>query len=629
MASLNVDVSRPSRSNVRETPANPVPDEEWNNHKQAVRDLYIDKNLRLQDVMEIMEKEHGFRATKAQYNTQLRRWGLSKNNKRDHQAPTGDGGPRDKRHCSRAEPQPVEDSYSSLELTAPAPDANLPDFTVTDDAARPADVEPHTFPSIFDDGQSANPGSIGQGTFARPSGNMYPGSQPRMHMGYQQPLSNEFPSYLGSQYVMNQHVNPQQDVQGSSFNLSYEPWASNTMNIIAEGDTQTSEHARPTLGRAFSSQVPRTLRQPIHQAAQAGNYASVKFLLDVAPACAHVTGGRDITPLWIAAQGGYLRIVDLLLRYDVDVQIPLVDTRRTPIHQAAQEGHFEVVQRLLEHRAHPDPRDENGVSPLWSAAQQGHFKIVKLLLDKKASTETTSKNGERRPIHQAAQNGHVEVVRALLEAGAEANPERQSFNDETPSPFWLAAQNGNVSIGKLLIDRGANHEFAIGSSKRRPIHQATQNGHTDFVRLLIGRGVNVDSREEDGWTPLIMAAQEGHLEIVKNLLDSSANVNAEEKDRATALWVASQQGHIDVVKKLREAGAKIISTKHSRRRPIHQATQNGHLEVVKFLVNECEEDVNAEADQEATPLVLASQGEDENRVEIMKFLYEKGAKTVI
>ncbi|RSL64486.1 hypothetical protein CEP54_004709 [Fusarium duplospermum] len=620
--SSHANPSRPSRPTARETPADPVPEEQWNIHKETIQDLYIDQKKRLQDVRDTMERDHRFKASKAQYLKQLRHWGISKNTRRDHHAPPVEDEPGDKRQCTRA----AADTDSAPELAAPAVNMNISDFNPVVVSAGNGEPQPNVFPSNFD--------NMTQGGYVPTTGNGYSGSQSQMAMADPQTLPQEYfddTSLFQPGHWMDQGGNiPLGASSAPGFNLSNAHYASGPMNIITEGNVQSSQHAHPTPGGGVSScPVSNKLRQPIHQAAQAGNLRSVKFLLKVAPECAQIKGEGDVTPLWIAAQGGYLNIVELLLSYQVDVQVPIADSLRTPIHQAAQEGHFDVVKRLLEAGADHDPRDKNGISPLWSAAQQGYSRIVKLLLDKGASTETASKDGERRPIHQAAQNGHVEVVRVLLEAKAESNPEEQSFNNETPSPFLLAAQNGNVSIGFLLIKRGANKEFAMGSSKRQPIHQATQSGHADFVRLLIDQKVNVDSREEKGWTPLMIAAQEGYLEIVKDLLGAHVNVNAEEKDGATALWIASQQGHIDVVRKLYESGAKIISVNDSKRRPIHQAAQNGHLDMVKYLVNECGEDVNAEDSQKATPLVLASQGEDDKGVEMMEFLHEKGARAII
>ncbi|KAL2004800.1 hypothetical protein VTN00DRAFT_3073 [Thermoascus crustaceus] len=84
---------------------------------------------------------------------------------------------------------------------------------------------------------------------------------------------------------------------------------------------------------------------------------------------------------------------------------------RQPIHQAAQNGHTEVVKLLLEKGAEADSLDFKQITPLWSAAQEGCDQIVRLLIEKGADLEATSADGSRRPIHQAAQNGHTEVVK--------------------------------------------------------------------------------------------------------------------------------------------------------------------------------------------------------------------------
>ncbi|CAI4213659.1 unnamed protein product [Parascedosporium putredinis] len=210
---------------------------------------------------------------------------------------------------------------------------------------------------------------------------------------------------------------------------------------------------------------------------------------------------------------------------------------------------------------------------------------------------------------------HAEAVRHLPEAKDDARPEMHTFNEEVPSPLYLAAQTGNTAIGKLLLACGANHEFELGSSKYRPLHQAVQNGHLEFVGLLLSSKVYVDPREEDGWTPLMLAAQENHLTIVDLLILNSANVNARGDDDVTALWIASQHGHIDIVKRLHQAEAK--------------ACQNAHLEVVKYLVENMGEDVNVKTENHATPMLLAAQGNEDVRVELLEYLHEKGARAVI
>jgi len=56
----------------------------------------------------------------------------------------------------------------------------------------------------------------------------------------------------------------------------------------------------------------------------------------------------------------------------------------TPLHLAAEEGHVEVAQILLESCSTSDLEVKNahGNTPLQLAAEEGHVKVVQLLLDR-------------------------------------------------------------------------------------------------------------------------------------------------------------------------------------------------------------------------------------------------------
>ncbi|KAL6700470.1 ankyrin repeat-containing domain protein [Trichoderma pleuroticola] len=347
-------------------------------------------------------------------------------------------------------------------------------------------------------------------------------------------------------------------------NMPYHPHTSEPLNLgIQQGEG------------SVALLMPRTAstkdRQPIHLAAQSGYLDMVKLLLEKDSTCASVPSSSGSTAIWLAAQQGHLEIVRLLVKCrGIDVNAATTDDMRTPIHQAAQNGHFDI----------------------------------------------------------AAQNGHVEVIKKLLEAGAQVDPHKDSYDDETPSPLWLAAQGGHCEVAELLIQKGADVNFSIHPSKRFAIHQAAQKGNAEVVRLLIKNGADVDAREEDGWPPLMIAAQENHIGIVNLLLEQNANVNAEEKDGATALWIASQQGHTQVIQKLIDRGAKSLAARSSLRRPIHQAAQNGHLEAVKLLLKLDSKDINIESETGATPLLLASQGETAGHLAVARYLIENDAAIV-
>ena len=54
-------------------------------------------------------------------------------------------------------------------------------------------------------------------------------------------------------------------------------------------------------------------------------------------------------------------------------------------------------------------RDDHGFSPLHWAAKEGHFKIVELLMQRGARINATNR-GDDTPLHLAAAHGHRDIV---------------------------------------------------------------------------------------------------------------------------------------------------------------------------------------------------------------------------
>ncbi len=88
-----------------------------------------------------------------------------------------------------------------------------------------------------------------------------------------------------------------------------------------------------------------------------------------------------------------------------------------------------------------------------------------------------------------------------------------------------------------------------------PLMLALLKGHMGIVRVLIERGADV---YKTGWTPLHYAAAypgKGAVEQVQLLLEHHAYIDAESPNKTTPLMMAARYGSADVVKLLLEQGA--------------------------------------------------------------------------
>ncbi|KAI0869895.1 ankyrin repeat-containing domain protein [Hypoxylon argillaceum] len=328
------------------------------------------------------------------------------------------------------------------------------------------------------------------------------------------------------------------------------------------------------------------------------------------------------TPLSLAAIGGHVGAVTILLEHEPDVD--LEDHHgRTALSLAAGNGHLNVVDALLQQKSNPNAGDYSGRTPLsWAATgdsrRGGSYLMIKSLVARGANVNLTDKTG-RSPLSWAAQMGNDEAVMGLLLEEAEPDLADEA-NRRTP--LWWAAGSGYNNIVCSLLDRGARPD-SHDRFGRTPLSWAAANGHADVVALLLNSKVMVDSRDKKyGRTPMSWAAEAGHHVIVSRLIDHDANLNSLSLPQGSNLLgrpplsFAAAQGHLEVVEILIKHSASVdppygpasreveelVSSQYSRfppdnfsrptfipgnkltRAPLSWAAGNGHAEVVKELL---------------------------------------------
>jgi ankyrin repeat protein len=94
---------------------------------------------------------------------------------------------------------------------------------------------------------------------------------------------------------------------------------------------------------------------------------------------------------------------------------------------------------------------------------------------------------------------------------------------------------------------GSKREQALKAQQAAALIDAVmtsvRTGNDEQVRALLEAGADVDSKDVEGRTPLIITARDNRPTTTKLLLSQNANVNAKTKLGATALIGAATHGH--------------------------------------------------------------------------------------
>jgi glyoxylase-like metal-dependent hydrolase (beta-lactamase superfamily II) len=201
--------------------------------------------------------------------------------------------------------------------------------------------------------------------------------------------------------------------------------------------------------------------EEIHDAAQQGDLAKLKMLLEKNPGLIEARSENEKTPLHFAAQAGFKEIVELLIEKGADVNAKNI-ANEIPLHYAAAMRHKEVVDLLIARGAMLNSGTLDGSTPLHYAANLGNSETIRVLIEKGADINCRNRNG-LTPLDLAYEFDQNEIVQLLISKGGSYTPVKD------PKVFHLSANvyrilfpygnrsNIGVSVGQdgfLLIDTG-------------------------------------------------------------------------------------------------------------------------------------------------------------------------------
>lgn len=357
-----------------------------------------------------------------------------------------------------------------------------------------------------------------------------------------------------------------------------------------------------------------------HQSEEEGakeSYFCLEHLLDNG-ADPSMVNSKGYSAVHYAAFHGNKQNLELLLEMsfnalgDIESSIPV-----SPLHLAADRGHWQALSVLTETAAYVDVQDAVGRSVLYLAAQRGYVRCVEVLLAQGASCLLNCLLTDNRrmwtPLHVAAANGHADCLLMMIDNGEEADL-TNVMDTQGQTPLMLAVLGGHADCVHLLLEKGV---WPDARDKRgsTALHRGAVLGHEDCVTALLDHKASVHCRDAQGRTPMHYAASHGYVDILSSLMQAAVTSDPLDSlldhQEYTPLHWAAYRGHEDCLEVLLEHKTLSSHNEGNSFTPLHCALVNGHSGAAEMLLESAGVHmINTRDAKGRTPLHAAAFAED-------------------
>uniref|UniRef100_A0A672VGC2 Ankyrin repeat and SOCS box containing 18 n=1 Tax=Strigops habroptila TaxID=2489341 RepID=A0A672VGC2_STRHB len=207
------------------------------------------------------------------------------------------------------------------------------------------------------------------------------------------------------------------------------------------------------------------------------------------------------TPLCLAARRGHAAVLRHLLRRRADPD--LAPGGRGPLHEACLGAHTDCAALLLQHKADPNLRSDEGLAPLHLCTLQ----CAKLLLRHGATINLPSEDRGETALHVAARHCLYDHAWLYLRHGAHVDA--LSTQEETALNILcgqVPGAEGCLQLCRLLAAHGADVD-ARDEARRSPLHKACGAANASLACFLLQHGADVNGIDYNGMSPLGCALQ--------------------------------------------------------------------------------------------------------------------------
>lgn len=216
----------------------------------------------------------------------------------------------------------------------------------------------------------------------------------------------------------------------------------------------------------------------------------------------------------------------------------------------------------------------------------GDFDHVKFLLEHIPTIDINFRetNGDT-PLIIACQTGKGDIAKYLLDHGADPNPVCECSNTALYVTSFSYSLYENTDLMKHLLDHGA-HLNIIGQYSLSPLMVASKDRLEDVVQLFLQYNADVNIKDYDDNTALIMSCNRGNFRVVEILLENkNIDINVRSKDGYTALMISCNTKNFIITKALIENGADLYIKNNNDQTALQLACNQCFSEVLDLFFN--------------------------------------------
>lgn len=227
------------------------------------------------------------------------------------------------------------------------------------------------------------------------------------------------------------------------------------------------------------------------EAARKGQDDEVRTLM--ANGAPFTTDWLGTSPLHLAAQYGHYSTAEVLLRAGVS-RDARTKVDRTPLHMAAADGHAHIVELLVRNGADVNAKDMLKMTALHWATEHHHRDVVELLIKYGADVHAFSKF-DKSAFDIALEKNNAEILVILQEAmqnQVNANPERANSvtNPVTMAAPFIFTSGEVVNLASLVSSTNTkttsanSEEIVQGNSVDSSIQQVVGSGGQRVITIV-------------------------------------------------------------------------------------------------------------------------------------------------